>query len=85
MLAPLDNETIFKRAFTDKEVFEQFVKDLFGVDVVVNKIETEKKFDPPIANIDITLDIYAETIDHRFVIEIQKIDYDSLSTDKKAN
>jgi len=76
MLAPLDNETIFKKAFTDTEVFQQFVKDLFGVDIVVNKIETEKQFTPPIANIDFKLDIYAETEDHRFVIEIQKIDYD---------
>ena len=76
MLAPLDNETIFKKAFTDKEVFQQFVKDLFNIDIVVNKIETEKQFVPPIANIDFKLDIYAETDDHRFVIEIQRIDYD---------
>lgn len=76
MLAPLDNETIFKKAFTDKDVFQQFVKDLFDIDIVVDKIETEKQFVPPIANIDFKLDIYAETEDHRFVIEIQKIDYD---------
>ncbi len=75
-LAPLDNETIFKKAFTDNEVFQQFIKDLFDIEVIVDKIETEKKFQPPIANIDIKLDIYAETHDHRFVIEIQKIDYD---------
>jgi len=76
MLAPLDNETIFKKAFTDIVVFQQFVKDLFNVDIQVDKIETEKRFEPPIANIDFKLDIYAESIDHRFVIEIQKIDYD---------
>jgi len=76
MLASLDNETIFKKVFTDLDVFQQFVKDLFEVDIVVSKIETEKTFQPPIANIDIKLDIYAETDDHRFVIEIQKIDYD---------
>jgi len=76
MLAPLDNETIFKKAFTDKVVFQHFVKDLFDVEIVVNKIETEKQFEPPIANIDFKLDIYAETVDRRFVIEIQKIDYD---------
>jgi len=76
MLAPLDNETIFKRAFTNKIVLQQFVKDLFEVDVNISKIETEKKFTPPIANIDFKLDIYAETEDHRFVIEIQRIDFD---------
>jgi hypothetical protein len=47
MLAPLDNETIFKKAFTDIVVFQQFVSDLFGVEITVNKIETEKKFTPP--------------------------------------
>ncbi len=76
MLAPLYNETIFKKAFTDKIVFQQFIKDLFDVEITVDKIETEKKFEPPIANIDFSLDIFAETTDHRFVIEIQKIDYD---------
>ena len=76
MLAPLDNETIFKKVFTDKEIFQQFIKDLFNIDILVDKIETEKQFEPPIANIDFKLDIYAETTDHRFLIEIQKIDYD---------
>lgn len=76
MLAPLDNETIFKKAFTDKEVFQQFVKDLFSIDIVVDKIETEKQFSPPISPIDFKLDIYAESTDHQFIIEIQKIDYD---------
>lgn len=76
MLAPLDNETIFKKAFTDKEVFELFIKDIFGIDVQVENIETEKRFDPVIGHIDFKIDIYAETIDHRFIIEIQRIDYD---------
>ena len=76
MLAPLDNETIFKKAFTDKEVFQQFVKDIFDIDIVVDKIETEKKFEPPISPINFELDIYAESLDHQFIIEIQKIDYD---------
>ena len=76
MLAPLDNGTIFKKAFTNKIVFEQFVKDIFDEDVSVNKIETEKSFSPKPGNIDFKLDIYAETIDNRFIIEIQRIDYD---------
>ena len=76
MLAPLDIETIFKKAFTDKEVLQQFVKDLFDIDIVFDKIETEKKFEPPISPINFELDIYAESSDHQFIIEIQKIDYD---------
>ncbi|MCP5053499.1 MAG: Rpn family recombination-promoting nuclease/putative transposase [bacterium] len=76
MLAPLDNETIFKTAFTDKIVFTQFVKDIIGIDIEVDKIETEKKFEPKVGDIDIELDIFAESTDHRVVIEIQRIDYD---------
>jgi predicted transposase/invertase (TIGR01784 family) len=76
MLAPLDNGTIFKTAFTDKVVFTRFVKDILGIDIEVDKIETEKKFEPKIGNIDFSLDIFAESIDHRVIIEIQRIDYD---------
>jgi len=76
MLAPLDNETIFKAAFTDKTVFKSFVKDILGIDIEVDKIETEKKFEPKVGYIDITLDIFAESIDHRVIIEIQRVDYD---------
>jgi predicted transposase/invertase (TIGR01784 family) len=76
MLAPLDNETIFKTAFTDKTVFKSFVKDILGIDIEVDKIETEKKFEPKIGYIDITLDIFAESVDHRVIIEIQRVEYD---------
>ncbi len=76
MLAPLDNETIFKKAFTNKIVFKQFIKDIFDIEVKVNKIETEKKYSPKSGFIDLAIDIYAETTDQRFIIEIQRIDYD---------
>jgi predicted transposase/invertase (TIGR01784 family) len=76
MLAPLDNGTIFKKAFTDKTVFKSFVKDILGIDIEVDKIETEKKFEPKVGYIDITLDIFAESVDHRVIIEIQRVDYD---------
>ncbi len=76
MLAPLDNETIFKKAFTNKIVFTQFVKDIFGIEVEVDKIDTEKKYQPKAGFIDLAIDIYAETTDNRFIIEIQRIDYD---------
>jgi hypothetical protein len=46
MLAPLDSGTIFKTAFTDKVVFKQFVKDILGIDIEVDKIETEKNSPP---------------------------------------
>jgi hypothetical protein len=76
MLGALDNEVVFKKAFTDKFVFEHFVKDILGLDVQVGVIETEKKFTPPIGYIDFKLDIFAETLDKRFAIELQRAQYD---------
>jgi predicted transposase/invertase (TIGR01784 family) len=76
MLGSLDNEVIFKKAFTDKIVFEAFVKDILGLEITVGTIETEKKFAPPIGRIDFELDIFAETLDKRTVIELQRAQYD---------
>lgn len=76
MLGNLDNEIIFKKAFTNKIVFKAFVKDILGIDVEVDKIETEKKFSPKIGYVDFELDIFAESIDKRVVIEIQRVEYD---------
>ena len=43
-LARLDNEIFFKKAFTDMPVFKTFVKDIVGIDVDPDFIETEKAF-----------------------------------------
>jgi PD-(D/E)XK nuclease family transposase len=75
-LGRLDNEVIFKKAFTDKVVFTAFVKDVLNIDIEVDEIETEKKFDPKIGYIDFELDIYAESVDKRVCIEIQRVEYD---------
>jgi hypothetical protein len=75
-LGSLDNEVIFKKAFTDKVVFKAFVKDVLDIDFEVGVIETEKKFEPKIGYIDFKLDIYAESVDKRVCIEIQRVEYD---------
>lgn len=76
MLGNLDNEVIFKKAFTDEIVFKTFVKDILGIDFEIGKIETEKKFSPKIGYVDFELDIYAESADKRVCIEIQRVEYD---------
>ena len=76
MLGNLDNEVIFKKAFTNKTVFKAFVRDILGIEIEVDKIETEKKFEPKIGYVDFELDIFAESIDKRVCIEIQRIEYD---------
>jgi predicted transposase/invertase (TIGR01784 family) len=72
----LDNEVIFKKVFTDKLVFTQFVKDVTGIDIIVKKIETEKRFKPKIAYIDFAYDIFAQSKDNRVIVEIQRVNYD---------
>jgi hypothetical protein len=75
-LARLDNEVFFKKVFTDKIVFKAFVKDIVGIEVNPAIIETEKAFQPKIGNINFKYDIFAEDIEKRVVIEIQKVEYD---------
>ena len=75
-LARLDNEVFFKKAFTDKIVFKAFVKNIVGIDIEPDKIETEKAFQPKLGNINFKYDIFAEDTKKRIVIEIQKVEYD---------
>ena len=76
MLGNLDNEVIFKKAFTDKFVLKCLVRDLFGVHFEPDKVETEKRFPAKISFIDFKYDIFAQSKDKRVIVEIQKVDYD---------
>jgi hypothetical protein len=76
MLGNLDNEVIFKKAFTDKIVFQHFVKDVLGLDLEIGTIETEKKFTPAVGYIDFEIDVFAETVDKRVAVELQRAQYD---------
>ena len=75
-LSRLDNEVYFKKAFTDKIVFKAFVKDILGIDIEPDAIETEKSFEPKLGNINFRYDIFAEDSKKRIVVEIQKVEYD---------
>ncbi|MDX2246526.1 MAG: PD-(D/E)XK nuclease family transposase [Bacteroidia bacterium] len=76
MLARLDNEVFFKKAFTDRQVLKAFVKDIVGIEVNPERIETEKAFQPRLGNINFKYDIFAEDSQKRIIIEIQKVEYD---------
>jgi predicted transposase/invertase (TIGR01784 family) len=75
-LARLDNEVFFKKAFTNPIVFRGFVKDIIGIDINPQKIETEKAFSPKVGGINFKYDIFAEDIEKRIIVEIQKVEYD---------
>ena len=50
-VAPLRYDVVFKKAFRDPEIFAAFVQDALGITIEINKVETKKTFDPPIARI----------------------------------
>jgi predicted transposase/invertase (TIGR01784 family) len=70
-VASLRYGVIFKKAFCDVEVFTQFVKDFLGIQLEIDKVETEKSFDPPIGNVDSRFDLYAEDLKNRVIVDIQ--------------
>lgn len=70
-VASLRYGVIFKKAFCDVEIFTAFVKDFLGIDLVIDKVETEKTFDPPIGNVDSRFDLYAEDLQNRVIVDIQ--------------
>jgi hypothetical protein len=76
MLANLDNEVYFKKVFTDVDVFCAFVKDILGIDIHINKVETEKVLPSKVSAIKFRMDLFAEDTETRTIVEIQKVDYD---------
>ena len=76
IIARLDNEVFFKKAFTDRIVFKAFVKDIIGIDVEPTEIETEKAFVPKVGSVNFKYDIFADDPTNRLIIEIQKVEYD---------
>jgi predicted transposase/invertase (TIGR01784 family) len=75
-LASLDNSVIFKKLFTDPEILTVFFKDLTGIELEPETIETEKRFSPAIGPVDVEFDIFVEDPKHRLIVEIQKVRYD---------
>jgi len=59
-VASLRYGVIFKKAFSNPDIFKAFVKDFIGIELVIDKVETEKSFVPQIGNVDTCFDLFAE-------------------------
>ncbi len=70
-VAPLRYGVIFKKAFCDPEIFTAFVRDVIGVKIEINNVETEKEFDPPIGRVKSRFDLFAQDIRNRVIVDIQ--------------
>jgi len=74
-VASLQYGVIFKKAFCDPIVFKAFVKDMLNVELEIDKVETEKSFDPIIGRVDSRFDLFAQDEKNRLVVDIQHYRY----------
>jgi len=72
-VASLCYEVIFKKAFSQPHIFTGFVKDLTGIQLEIDRVETEKVFDPPIGQVDSRFDLFAEDKKNRVIVDIQHV------------
>ncbi len=70
-VASLRYGVIFKKAFGEVEIFKAFVKDIIGIELNIDKVETEKSFSKVIGSVDVHFDLYAEDREQRVIVEIQ--------------
>jgi len=75
-VASLRYEVIFKKAFSQIDVFTAFVKDLLGVELQIDRIETDKAFSPLVGKVASKFDLYAEDQTNRVIVDIQHEHYD---------
>lgn len=75
-VASLRYDVIFKKAFGNVEIFKAFAKDFLGVDLNIDRVETEKTFSPPVGRVDSRFDLYAEDLTNRVIVDIQHRRYD---------
>lgn len=70
-VASLRYGVIFKKAFSQPDVFTAFVRDILGIELIIDHVETEKSFPSAIGNIANHFDLFAEDKTNRIIVDIQ--------------
>ncbi len=70
---PLQLGTMFKHIFGQVEVFKAFVKDVVGVELNIERVQTEYEYPKPIGYVKTKYDLFAEDVSGRVVVEIQHV------------
>ena len=70
-VAPLRYGVIFKKVFSKPHIFTAFVKDMLGIEIEIDKVETEKSFSPANGNVDSRFDLFAIDKKNRLIVDIQ--------------
>jgi predicted transposase/invertase (TIGR01784 family) len=76
-VASLHYGVIFKKAFSQPDIFTAFVKAVLGIEFGCDKVETEKSFRPAIGNVDSRFDLFAQDTKNRIIVDIQHEKKDS--------
>ncbi len=72
-VVPLRYDTAFKKAFSQPTIFCQFVHDVLGVDIQIEKVHQGYRYLKPVGQVDIEYDLFAEDEATRMVVEIQHV------------
>ncbi len=75
----LKSDTIFKKAFRQKDIFTGLVKDFTGVQIEIDEVENDKAFVQPVGKVNIHFDLFAEDKKNRIIVEAQHATSKSLS------
>jgi hypothetical protein len=70
---PLKYGPMFKRVFSQPTVFNQFAKDILGIDLNVSRVHTEYEYPEPVGFVRSRYDLFAEDVEQRVIVEIQHI------------
>lgn len=70
-VASLRYDVIFKKAFCDVSVFKGFVRDILGIQLEIDTVETEKEFAQPVGRVKPEFDLFAEDKKNRIIVDIQ--------------
>jgi hypothetical protein len=74
-VAPLRYNMIFKKAFSQPDVFTALVKDFTGIELEIDEVENDKSFYPAVANVANRFDLFAEDKKNRVIVEVQHAHY----------
>jgi len=70
-VASLRYGVIFKKAFSQPDIFTAFVRDVLDIELEIERVETEKSFPEPIGRVDSRFDLFAEDVKNRIIVDIQ--------------
>ncbi|MFM2317643.1 MAG: hypothetical protein RLZZ215_264 [Pseudomonadota bacterium] len=70
-VASLRYGVIFKKAFSQPDVIITFVRDILGIELIIDHVETEKSSPSTIGNIANHYDLFAENKVNRIIVDIQ--------------